>query len=106
MRLYVKDLQTGKKTYIQNTANSRKELAQRLGSNRLKVNDKVYSVDLVRAESDNKTAPAMAIGGVIGVMGGVPGVLLGGLIGGLLGKSNDDEDTKKVNEFNRSHNVS
>jgi len=65
MRLYVKDRQTGKKTYIQNTANSRKELAQRLGSDRLKVNDKVYSVNLVTAESDNKTAPAMAIVGLL-----------------------------------------
>lgn len=106
MRLYVEDRETGKKTYIQNTAKTRKELAQRLGSNRLKVNDKVYSVNAVSAESDNKTASAMAIGGVIGVMGGVPGVLLGGLIGGLLGKSNDDEDSKKVNEFNRSNNAS
>ena len=102
MRLYVQDRQTGKKTYIQNTAKTRQELAQSLGSSRLKVNDKVYSVNSVLAESDNKTAPAMALGGVIGVMCGVPGVVLGGLIGGLLGKSNDDEDQKKVNEFNGS----
>ncbi|MCE7608552.1 hypothetical protein LZS97_00165 [Vibrio fluvialis] len=106
MRLYVKDHQTGKKTYIKNTAKTRQELAQSLGSSRLRVNDQVYSVNSVLAESDSKTASAMALGGVIGVMGGVPGVLLGGLIGGLLGKSNDDEDLKKVNEFNRSKHAS
>ncbi len=102
MRLFVKDKDTGEKTYIQKVANSRGELAKLFGTDRIKVKNKIYSIDTVEAEADSKTASAMALGGVIGVIGGVPGVLLGGLIGGLLGKNSDDEDEKKVNEFNRS----
>lgn len=106
MRLFIKDSVSGEKTYIKTTARTRKELAEKFGSNRIKVKDKIYSVNVVQAEPDQNTAPAMALGGVLGVVGGVPGVVIGGIIGGLLGKSSDDDDEKRAKEFNRSMHVS
>lgn len=102
MRLFVEDIETGEKTYIQKVAKNRKELARLYGANRIRVKNKIYSLSEVKAEADNLTAPAMAFGGVLGVVGGVPGVVIGGIVGGLLGKNSDKEDEKKTREFNRS----
>ncbi len=105
MKLYVKDLDTGEKVYLQQTAKDREQLVKVLGTEKFKVQNKIYYVKNVQAEIDSKTAPAMALGGVIGVLGGVPGVLIGGLIGGLLGNNSDEEDKLKVANFNRSRYV-
>lgn len=102
MKLYVKNKFTGQKTYLKQSASSRKELVERIGSPRFKFDNQVFSVSEVQAESSDNTATAMAAGGVLGVVGGVPGVVIGGLIGALLGKSSDEEDKEKTEKFNRS----
>ena len=102
MRLYIKDKETGQKTYIQRVAKDRQQLVSLVGSERLKIKNKVYAVSSVKAEVGQKTAQAVTIGGVVGIIGGVPGVLIGGLIGGLLGKNSENEDRAKVDVFNRS----
>jgi len=102
MKLYVTNNTTGEKTYLKQSATSRSELVQVLGSERFQIDTEVYSVTDVVAERNENTAGAMAAGGVLGVVGGVPGVIIGGLIGALLGKSTDDEDKEKTDKFNRS----
>lgn len=103
MRLFVEDDETGEKTYIQKVARDRAELARLYGASKIRVKNKVYSLNAVKAESNNFTASAMALGGLIGIVGGVPGVLIGGMVGVLLGKNSDEEDEKKANEFNGSN---
>ncbi|MFT6914737.1 MAG: hypothetical protein ACJAWL_001033 [Motiliproteus sp.] len=103
MRLYVEDSITKERVFINKVASSRKELASSMGTTSFKVNDKVYSVNSVKAQPRDATAAAMALGGVIGVLGGVTGVAIGTAIGGLIGKSSDDEDKKISDEFNRSY---
>lgn len=102
MRLYVLDKTDGTKIYLKDIASNRRDLAAVYGSHRVKVGEHVYHVNEICAEPSENTAPAMALGGVVGVLGGVPGVILGGLVGALLGKSSDDEDEVKANLFNRS----
>ena len=102
LRLFVEDEETGEKTYLQKIAKDRVELAKLYGTDRIRVKNKVYRINTVKAEPNNITASTMALGGVIGVVGGVPGVVIGGIIGGLLGKNSDDEDLEKANEFNGS----
>lgn len=100
MKLYVQDKISGEKTYLKQNASSRQELLRKIGTQRFKIGGKIYSVEDVKAESNDNIASAMAAGGVIGVIGGVPGVVLGGIIGALLGKNTDEEDRKKANFFN------
>ncbi|MCL1076491.1 hypothetical protein [Shewanella dokdonensis] len=102
MRLYVVDKSNNEKTYLKQVADDRKALTEIAKSERIRVKDKVYSIREVMAEADNKSAPAMALGSVVGVLGGVPGVIIGGIIGGLLGKSSDDSDRERAERFNRS----
>lgn len=102
MKLYVTNHSTGDKTYLKQSAVSKRDLVKQLGSERFQLEDQIYSVREVKAESNDSTAGAMAAGGVIGVVGGVPGVIIGGLIGALLGKSTDDEDKIKSDKFNES----
>lgn len=102
MRLYVEDPITKERIYINKAAKSRKELASSLGATSIRVNNKVYSVNSVKAQPREATAAAMALGGVIGVLGGAAGVAIGTAIGGLIGKSSDDEDKKISEEFNGS----
>ncbi|MFB2803271.1 hypothetical protein [Shewanella seohaensis] len=102
MKLYVTNQSTGEKIYLKQNAASRRELVNLLGSERFQLDQQIYSVNDVKAESNDNTAGAMAAGGVIGVVGGVPGVIIGGLIGALLGKSTDDEDKVKSDNFNGS----
>ncbi|KTF17023.1 hypothetical protein [Pseudoalteromonas sp. H105] len=102
MKLYVTNQSTGEKRYLKQSAVSRQELVKQLGSERFQIDQQVYSVSEVVAESNESTAGAMAAGGVIGVVGGVPGVIIGGIIGALLGKSTDDEDKVKTDKFNGS----
>lgn len=102
MKLYVLDKTSNEKTYLKQSAKSKRELANLLGAERFRLDNQVYSVNEVIAEANDNTAGAMAAGGVIGVVGGVPGVIIGGLIGALLGNSSDNEDKRKTEEFNRS----
>jgi len=102
MKLYVQNRATGEKTYLKQSAVSRRELATQLGSKRFQIDKQIFSVNEVKAENNSNTAGAMAAGGVVGVVGGVPGVIIGGLIGALLGKSTDSEDKVKSDKFNRS----
>lgn len=102
MKLYVIDPTSNEKHYLKQNAKNRKELTVLIGSKKFKMNHQVYNVNDVKATSNDSTAEAMALGGVIGVAGGVPGVILGGLIGALLGKGADKDDSVNVEIFNRS----
>ncbi|MCJ8304739.1 hypothetical protein [Shewanella sp.] len=102
MKLYVVNQSTQEKTYLKQNAASRRNLVEQLGSERFQIDQQVFSVNDVKAESNDNTASAMAAGGVIGIVGGVPGVIIGGLLGALFGKSTDDEDKEKSDKFNRS----
>lgn len=102
MRLYVLDKADGKKIHLRQIADSRGELVRTFGSRKVEIGNHIYDVNEIAAEASENTAPAMALGGVVGVLGGVPGVILGSAIGALLGKSSDDEDKVKAELFNRS----
>lgn len=102
MKLYVIEPSTGEKIYLQQVAKDRNHLMEMLGTEKFKVKNNLYTVKDVKAEIEEKTAPAMALGGVVGVLGGIPGVVIGGLIGGLLGNSSDKEEKIKAENFNRS----
>ncbi|MEG3755506.1 hypothetical protein [Psychromonas arctica] len=102
MKLYVRNRTTGQKTYLKQSAISRRELANQLGTKRFQVDKQIFSVNEVKAENNSNTPSAMAAGGFVGVVGGVPGVIIGSLIGALLGKSTDSEDKVKSEKFNRS----
>ena len=102
MRLFVEDNEKKERVYLKQTARTRSELVERIGSRTLRVNNKIYSVNDVKAAPSENTAGAIALGGAIGVLGGVPGVIIGGAIGALFGNSSDDEDKQKTIQFNRS----
>lgn len=102
MRLFVEDKEKNERVYLKQMARTRAELAEKIGSYSLRVNNKTYSVHDVKAAPSENTAGAMALGGAIGVVGGVTGVIIGGAIGALLGKSSDDDDKQKTIQFNRS----
>lgn len=102
MRLYVLDIVTHEKIYLDESANTRQELFNVIGTNAFIANGKKYNVGSVNAEAADQTAETMALGSVVGVLGGVPGVIIGGIIGGLLGKSTQETETEKANIFNRS----
>lgn len=102
MKLFVKDTD-GIKIPLSIVAQNRKSLADHLGSNHLKVEGRVYSLDKVFAEkSIDNTAVGMAAGGVLGVAGGPAGVIFGGIVGGLFGKKVEDDEQRKVTVFNES----
>ena len=102
MRLYIENPKTKEKIFIKRTARNRRKLASVIGSRTLRVKNKEYDVNVVKAAPNETAAAAMALGGVVGVIAGIPGVIIGSAIGGLLGKSSDDEDKKLVEKFNRS----
>ena len=102
MRLYVINKTDGNKLHLKQSADTRSELVGLFGTRRIQIDNHVYDMDEVSAESSENTAPAMALGGVVGVLGGVPGVVIGGIIGALLGNSSDEEDKIKVEQFNGS----
>jgi hypothetical protein len=102
MRLYVKDEKTNEKIFINRIANTKQQLASDVGSTKIKINDKNFYISDIQAISNDNTAPTMALGGVVGVLGGIPGVILGGIIGALLGQNSENNDKLKVDTFNQS----
>jgi hypothetical protein len=102
LRLYVQDPDTNEKIFIDKVAQDKKSLVNMLGSTEIRVSNKKFSINDVKATANENTATTMALGGVVGILGGVPGVILGSAIGGLIGKSSDDEDKLKANIFNKS----
>lgn len=102
MKLYVVNPSTKEKIYLKQNTASKRDLVEQLGSERFQIDQQIFDVIDVAAESNDNTAGAMATGGVIGVVGGVPGVIIGGIIGALFGKSAGDEDKERSEKFNRS----
>lgn len=103
MRLFVIDPNTKEKKYLKLNAASRQDLRKSIGQKDFRIGEHCYSVNDVKAEVLQKTAPTMALGGVIGVAGGVFGVLAGVAIGALVGSSSENSDQRKADLFNGSH---
>ncbi|UAN51631.1 MULTISPECIES: hypothetical protein [unclassified Serratia (in: enterobacteria)] len=102
MKLFVKDEGTGDKVYLKNIAKDREDLAKNIGSSKLKVKDKIYSVNSVQAESGSSLAYTTAMGGVVGVLFGIAGIAIGATIGAIVGVKSDEEEKNKVENFNKS----
>ncbi|MGV3598239.1 MAG: hypothetical protein ACO1PI_10255 [Bacteroidota bacterium] len=103
MKLFVIDKKSKQKIYIDTLANSRSELARRIGSPWFSLGGFQYHVNEVIAETtDNSTATGAVVGGLLGLLGGPVGVLFGGILGGALGNETDKTDTQNVNLFNNS----
>ena len=101
MQLYVIDRQ-GNKIVLDITANSRRELAAKIGYN-FYVENQYYNVNNVKAESNNNDATGGAlIGGLLGLLGGGIGLVIGGIAGGLIGGIRDEEEKKLIETFNSS----
>ena len=102
MRLYVNDKETNEKIFINNIANTRKQLAKEIGSTKIKINNMNFYIQDIKAISNDNTASTMALGGVVGVLGGIPGVIIGGIVGALVGANTENNDQLKVDIFNKS----
>ncbi|MBE7630469.1 hypothetical protein [Tenacibaculum piscium] len=101
MRLFVRNRQ-GKKVILDITANSKRELARKIGYN-FYVENQHYSIRDVQAESSsNDTAGGAVIGGLLGLLGGGIGVVIGGIAGGLIGGVRDEDENKMIRNFNNS----
>ncbi len=107
MKLYVeeKDTKNGppRKLYINKIAENRSELAKSLDSKDFYINNEKYFVSQVKAEkSADKIILGATVGGLVGIIGGTIGIAAGSLLGTAFGKSADNIEAKKVEEFNRS----
>lgn len=104
VKLYVIDRSNNKKIYINASANSRRELAKKIGAKRFYVFGKPYTTKEVFAEQEtNDPFVGTVIGGLIGtVFGGPFGVLGGAVLGGLLASGSNDTQSNLVDEFNSS----
>lgn len=101
MRLYVVD-EENKKIYLNKNARSRNELQTLIGSNELKLNNKIFKISDVYAESDNIVTASTIAGGAIGLFGGVIGVALGTIAGGIIGNQVEKNEQYLTNKFNES----
>ena len=91
------------KVYLNLSAPTRQELRTLVGGDHFQLGDKYYYINQVMAEPDmNNAATGSIVGGVIGALGGPVGIVLGGIIGGIIGNSSDDEEKKKIDNFNNS----
>lgn len=103
MKLYINDV-NGQKRYLNLAANSRNELAAKLGAPYFSVDHITYHVSQVIAEkSSDATTASTVIGGALGLVGGMPGVLIGGTLGALLGNEADKKENAHIEAFNRSY---
>lgn len=101
MKLFVGQGQ--QKVYLDIVADTRQELAERIGSYWFTLQGGTYHVNQVVAESSsNSTAAGAVVGGIVGILGGPLGLLLGGIVGGALGNQGDKNEAEKVSYFNRS----
>ena len=102
MKLFVID-NNETKIYLRKIANTRFELANKIGGTKFTLRGRRYSVNDVKAEAESSdTAAGAILGGLIGLIGGPIGVLTGTTIGGLIGNSSESEENKQVRTFNRS----
>ena len=102
MKLFVRD-SNNRKIYLNLLANSRDELAFKIGYEWFNLRGETYHVNDVYAESDSSnTAGGAIIGGLIGLLTGGAGALIGGMLGGVIGNSSDNEDLQRVRAFNAS----
>ena len=102
MRLYVKDKKTKQNIFIDDIANTRKEISQKIGSTKIRINNQDYYVSDINAMPDDSIGITTGLGGVIGLLGGIPGLIAGGIIGGLLARNSDLTDKAKAIYFNKS----
>jgi uncharacterized protein YcfJ len=101
MRLFITNRQ-GQKVILDIKANSRRELAAKIGYNFF-VKHQQYSILNVKAESSsNETAGGAVIGGLIGLLGGGIGMAIGGIAGGLIGGKRDEDENRMIHNFNNS----
>ena len=103
MKLFVIDKNNAKK-YIREEASTKEELAAKIGGKFFLVDGQKFSIDDVIAEADlSNTLGGVVVGGLIGALltPVTLGLLLTGALGGLIGNSADEEEEKKVNNFNR-----
>lgn len=100
MKLYVLDKNKAKK-YLREEASSKEELAAKVGGKTFVLDGQKFSVNDVIAESDlSNTVGGAIIGGLLGLL--IPGTfLLTGALGGLIGNSADNDEIKKVENFNK-----
>lgn len=102
MKLFVID-SNNQKIYIRKVARTRYELSKKIGDTKFVIKGRKYTVNQVKAETDNSdTAAGVIIGGIIGIIAGPIGVIAGGTIGGLIGNSSESEEEKQVRNFNKS----
>jgi len=103
MRLFVFDILTNAKVYIEDKAIDREDLVSQVGSYYIDINGMSYDVNQVYAESNiggNIALGTMAGAGIGGVFKGKYGVLIGGAIGGILGAINKPQNQDAINRFN------
>jgi hypothetical protein len=102
MKLFVRNSRN-EKVYLNLIANSRYELAHKIGQPSFILKGEIYVVDQVKAESDSSNAVGgLIIGGILGLMTGGIGAFVGGALGGAIGNSADNDDQKRVKAFNAS----
>lgn len=102
MRLYVEEPETNKKIYINRIAKDRRSFVELVGSENIKIDGNIYSVNSVKALPNEMASGTMALGGLLGVVGGVFGLAVGAVIGAAIGKNVEENDRKAAEEFNRS----
>lgn len=101
MKLYI--VKNGTKKFLGVTASTRRALANQLGSEWFRLDNEIYSVYDVFAQSDTgNTLAGATIGALVGLIGGPIGVIGGGVIGGLIGDDSDTNERIKVQTFNQS----
>ena len=102
MKLFVCN-RNNDKVYIDISASNRRHLAAIIGRDYFFIGRDIYYVDKVYAEAEgNDTVGGAAIGGIVGLLGGPTGLLIGGLLGGLIGRSRENDEEIRVNNFNNS----
>lgn len=103
MKLYVIQRNSSNKIYLNLTANTRKELENKIGSYEFYLGDTLYNVSEVKAEvlQDNPIAGGI-IGATIGSVFGPVGLILGSGLGMLFSSGSNNSETSNAEYFNKS----
>lgn len=108
MRLYIEECHCcHQRIYLNVIASNRSELANNIGYSfgvecPLCRNYSIYTVDRVFAEIGQSAVPGGAVlGGLLGLVGGPLGALIGGTIGSALGANADEDERRRVQQFNQ-----